>query len=87
MKLEKLRKQIDEIDNRLLFLLEERFRLAKEVKKIKINNSLAIEDKNRELQILNRLKIKAASLNISQKFISKIFQQILAESKKIQRKK
>lgn len=53
--LEIIRKQIDAIDDQLFALLEERFSLSENVKKIKKQSSISIVDQSREKMILNRI--------------------------------
>lgn len=59
MKLDKTRKKIDKIDNRLLKLLLKRLDLSKEVAQIKIKEGLPVLNLQREAQILERLSARS----------------------------
>jgi len=71
MSLEKFRKQIDEIDSKIIPLLEKRLLLAKELRKFKTKT----QDSSREDQILKKIKSK---------YIQDIYLSIFKNSKKIQ---
>jgi len=53
-RLHKLRKRIDEIDEQITELLEERARIAKEIGEIKKELNLPIRDEKREKEVLKR---------------------------------
>lgn len=79
--LEELRKRIDEIDDRLLKLLEERVSVAIEIGKLKKKEGISFREKDRENQILERL-IKNGSL--SKEAISSIYREIFGLCLKMQ---
>ena len=54
--LEKLRKKIDEIDARMVGLLNERAKISQEIGKNKLKNKSAIYSPQREREILNRIR-------------------------------
>ncbi|WP_457754722.1 chorismate mutase [Thermococcus sp.] len=54
-KLYELRKRIDEIDEQIIELLEERVRIAKEIGEIKRELNLSIRDEKREKEVLKRV--------------------------------
>jgi chorismate mutase len=80
--IEKLRKEVDAVDRRLVFLLAERFKITKEIISIKKENGLPAKDKNREGDIVKEASELAEKSGISSKFIADIFKIILRESKK-----
>jgi len=53
-KLHELRKRIDEIDEQIIRLLEERVRIAKEIGAIKRELNLPIRDEEREEEVLKK---------------------------------
>lgn len=55
MELEYLRQQIDEIDNRMVLLFEDRMALSGEISKWKQENNMPVGDNCREQDILNRI--------------------------------
>lgn len=86
MKLDNLRKKIDEIDWQLLILLKKRLGIARKIAIIKDKIGLPIEVRKREKKILNSLTEKGDKLKLSQSFISNLFNLIISESKRIQEK-
>ncbi len=56
--LEGVRTEIDDLDNQILKLLNDRIQCVMEVKKIKMENNFAIVDESRQERILQRLKSK-----------------------------
>ena len=58
-KINKLRKEIDKIDQDLIALLKNRFSIAKEIGQVKTSNSFGIDDIDRENKIIKNLSIKA----------------------------
>lgn len=84
MKLEKLRKEIDKIDENLVLLLGRRFDLVKKIALIKKKLNLPITDINRERQILERSKKINQNLDLNPEFIEKILKLIIVESKRLQ---
>ncbi len=74
-----LRDKIDAIDNQIVSLLDERFKIALEIAKEKKNNNIEVVDQFRESEIISKLK------NIKKNYISdnateKIYREILDNS-------
>ena len=81
MNLEQIRKKIDEIDDEILSLVFKRIECSKLIAEIKFNERIQVYDELREEEILNRIKLKSAD---DYKYISTIFEEVLASSKLIQ---
>lgn len=81
--LESLREEINNLDQELIEILEERFALCEEIAEIKKDAGLKVEDKSREADIL-KTKINQTSMN--PEFVKNIFALIFAESKSLQEK-
>ena len=79
-----LREKIDEIDNSLFELISFRAYLTNEIGKIKKKNNIEIEEKNRELIILKKLKRKCKENNIDENLFVEIYKIILTKSKEDQ---
>lgn len=79
--MDKLRKQIDEIDSQIIKLLEARFSITAQVGEYKKAHHLPIYDQKREQLILNKISDK---INNDLQYILPIYQEILKESKKQQ---
>ena len=77
-----LRKEIDNIDDCLIKLLEKRASIIKEVALYKSKNKIDVFDSNREEEIINKIKKTATEENID--YCLFVFENILHGSKKIQ---
>ncbi len=74
------RSQIDELDNELLELLSERMNLAQKIGELKKEKNVAVLQRNRWAEIMEKAKQKGVSLGLSEKFINRIFNSIHQES-------
>lgn len=83
--LERFRRRIDGIDDKLLMLLSERGRLAKEIGKIKAMNGETVFSSQREVEILNRLADKNKG-PMSPEAIEDIFQSIFSTCRSLQKR-
>lgn len=81
MKLDEIRKSIDLLDSRILRILNDRMELALMAKKLKTS----IEDKEREKEIIERIRLNSTGL-INSEFVEKVYTEILKESKDLQKK-
>ena len=84
MRLDDLRKKIDEIDARIVEDISERIRIAEEIGRGKKEQSQLIEDQERELKVLENVRSIARDKNISQSDIENIYRHIMDACKKIQ---
>jgi len=83
-KLKRKRKAIDLIDRKLLFLLNQRLRLALDTGKIKKEMGGKIYDLKREKEVLERLKIKNRG-PLREKDLEKIFRTIIRVCRRSQK--
>jgi chorismate mutase len=83
MDIEELRRQIDAIDDQLLKLFNERAKLAREIGLTKKGLGLPIYMPNREQEILERLQRDNPG-PISSEAIKRVYQQLFAESKRLE---
>jgi len=81
MELNEIRKKIDLLDSRILRILNDRMELALMAKKLKTT----IEDKEREKEIIERIRLNSTGL-INSEFVEKVYTEILKESKGLQKK-
>ncbi len=79
--IEKLRKQIDKVDSELINVLAKRFKITSRVRLFKIKNNLPIEDKGRELKIMNRVEKITKKSKLNPEFVKKILELIIKEVK------
>ena len=84
MKLDDLRKKIDDIDARIVALIAERQNISKEIGKGKNKANRLIEDRERELRVLRHVRAIARDKKISPVDVEGIYRQIFNASKKIQ---
>ncbi len=84
MTLEDLRKQIDNLDHRLVDLIAERMTIIREVGKMKQAAGSPIEDRLREQAILEKVKQLAQQRSLDPSEIEKIYQRLFYISKEMQ---
>jgi len=78
------REAIDKIDEDILIALSRRQKISELIGKFKKDNNLQIENKEREEELLNKLKQKALIWDIDETLITSIWKLIISESKKRQ---
>ncbi len=76
-----LRVKIDEIDNKLMTLLNQRYEISNKIGTIKSKSKKEILDKNREAYVLNKTKKHSHSPQLEL-----VYRTIMSESKNIQRR-
>lgn len=81
MDIKELREQIDEIDSKIVALLDRRFEIVKNIGKEKARRGISIESAKRESEILSAISDKAANSVAVQNIYAYIFK----ESKQVQR--
>ena len=84
MNLDDLRKKIDDLDARIVGLIADRQKIAKEIGKGKNKTSRLIEDRERELRVLKHVRGLARDKKISPSDVENIYKQIISASKKAQ---
>jgi chorismate mutase len=83
--IEKLRQDINKIDEKLLDLINRRISLAKQIGEFKKQGGVQIKDSGREEEILNRLLEKNKGPTGADGLCN-IFKAIIAEGRNVQRK-
>ncbi len=84
MNLDEQRQKIDSIDTEIVRLIAARQAIAKEIGKGKHKTSRLIEDRERELRVLEHVRGLARDMKISPSDVETIYRQIITASKKIQ---
>jgi len=84
MKLEELRKKIDEVDTSIIDLIAERIGLAGQIGRVKREQGRQIEDVQREASILAHIRKLAKDKGIKQADIEDIYHRIFTAAKSIQ---
>jgi chorismate mutase / prephenate dehydratase len=83
-KLDELRKQINQIDDSIVELVQKRVKCAKNVGKLKDSEGSVVYDPGRELKILRRLSEKLQP-PVTEKDISNIFREIISLCRNIEK--
>ena len=78
--LEKLRQQINHLDDELLQLLGQRMKIADKIGEFKRNNNITILQTNRWNEILQRAFKEGGKIGLSKEFITKYFDAVHMES-------
>lgn len=86
-KLENWRKQIDNVDEKILNLLAERISIVKKIGNYKKQYNLSVLDEKRWNEVLNTALLKAGPLDLSKEFMKKLLTLIHKYSLKIQHEK
>ena len=81
------RKKIDELENNLIELLNNRANYAVKIGKIKKEKGLPVFDASREQEILERVAAKAKACDgpLSPESMARIFQVIMTETRQVER--
>lgn len=82
--IEDIRKQIDRVDIDLVHLLAKRMDLAATIGREKKELGEEVIQATRESVVLDKVKLLADTLGLSETFITDLYNIILAESRKIQ---
>ncbi|MET0299204.1 MAG: chorismate mutase [Flavitalea sp.] len=78
--LEKLRQQINQLDDELMQVLGQRMKIAEKIGQYKKENNITILQTNRWNEILERASAKGEKLGLSREFIAKYFDAVHMES-------
>jgi len=84
MSLDDLRKEIDDIDSRIIELLSRRVKIAESIGHEKVNMGRRIEDKKREMAVLKKARQLARKEGLDESDIEAIYQKVIALSRNIQ---
>lgn len=84
MRVEDWRRKIDEIDRRLVELLNERSRCVLEIGHLKKNDGVALYQPDRERQVLEAAE-RANKGPLSEAAIRRLFERILDEARSVER--
>jgi chorismate mutase len=78
--LDKLRQQIDQLDDELMQILSQRMKIAEQIGQYKKQNNITIFQASRWNEILERAFVKADRIGLSRDFITKYYEAIHLES-------
>jgi chorismate mutase-like protein len=85
MSIEDWRRRIDEIDRKLVELLNERSKCAIEIGKIKHDLNLRVYDPEREREILQRIK-ETNGGPLDDEGLQRLFERVIDECRRIERR-
>ncbi len=86
MDLDKIRKDIDNIDNEIVLLLAQRVKNIHNIAKFKQNHKFPILDSKREKEILHSKCTIGIKYNLREVYIKDIFKRIIEESHFVEKK-
>lgn len=84
--LEKLRQQINQLDDELMQILGQRMKIAEQIGKYKKDNNITILQTNRWNEIIERATAKGDKIGLSKEFITRYFDAVHMESINHQKK-
>ena len=84
MELFNLRKDINDIDNKIMSLLINRLEVVEKVGELKKKNNMEVLDKKRENAIFKKIETLYGKDSDETKFLSEIYNKVMEESKKKQ---
>jgi chorismate mutase len=84
--LEKLRQQINQLDDELMQILSQRMKIAEQIGQYKKDNNITILQTNRWNEIIERATAKGDKIGLSKEFITKYFDAVHMESINHQKK-
>ena len=84
--LEKLRQQINQLDDELMQILSQRMKIAEQIGKYKKDNNITILQTNRWNEIIERATAKGDKIGLSKEFITRYFDAVHMESINHQKK-
>jgi len=82
--MKEVREKVNQIDEQLLKLLAERRELSLQIVKLKNEEKSFIRDRVREKELLTRLVERGREIGLDSHYISKIFNEIISDSVKLQ---
>ena len=85
MTLDELRARIDELDERLIDLLNARAVCALEIGRLKESMGLAVYQPEREAEVLRHVKTRAGGGPLSADALSRVFERIIDEGRRLER--
>ena len=83
-RIQDLRKEIDDLDQRLMELLSERMEVSRKIGAMKKANNLAFYEYNRWSEVLEHSRHTAKHLGLNEEFVTKLFTHLHLESIEIQ---
>lgn len=84
--LEKLRQQINQLDDELMQILSQRMKIAEQIGKYKKDNNITILQTNRWNEIIERATARGDKIGLSKEFITRYFDAVHMESINHQKK-
>ncbi|MBI5390785.1 chorismate mutase [Candidatus Woesearchaeota archaeon] len=84
MNIDKLRKQVDAIDEEMLQLLGKRCRIVERIGAIKQQQKLPVRDNACEASMAKKRTLRAAEAGMDQQFVEQLYELITTESRRRQ---
>src|SRR5580692_2466018 len=75
-----LRRSLDEVDSGIVGLIAQRGRLITDIARLKQDGSSAIQDADRERQVLAGVEAVATELGVSASLVRRVFRELIGDS-------
>ena len=75
--IKQLRNKIDDVDNQILVLLQQRVEICKTIGSLKKKFNMTVQDSSRENNVYRRVKTKTDDLGLDSEKIDSIYHQIV----------
>jgi chorismate mutase len=85
LKIEEIRKHVDDIDENIIALLNQRKQLVMEIGTEKKSGNKPIVDLRREKQVISKLRRQAKENGLDEDFIESLFKIIIKNSRQVQK--
>lgn len=82
--IDRIRQQLDSIDDAIVDKLAERQKLVGEIAQAKVPKATGLRDVGREEQVLTRLAERARAEGLDSYFVTRVFQSVIEQSRRIQ---
>lgn len=79
-----LRKKVDEIDGKILYLLKERVEICKSIGAVKREHGIPVRDHQRESKVYSNIMRNASELELNPHEIKAVYQEIMAMCSRVQ---
>ena len=84
--MEKIRRKLDQIDEQILILLQQRKELVLKIANVKQDSNLSLKQPEREKVVLEKVSQLSKKLNLDQTFTQELFKSIIRNSLEEQQK-
>ncbi len=84
-RLKRYRKTIDKIDRKIVKFLAKRLEIVKKIGAYKRIKKLPVFNKQRESEVLSKVKIASRKHKTDDRFVKEVFKAVISESKRLEK--